>query len=126
VRWTEEQFAAFQRGLNAQPLAPKAEGKRKFANVPQIVDGLKFDSKREAAYYRQLCLRKAAGEIRGFTRQVTLPLPSGKRRMRIDFLVVDLDGGHHWQDAKGPYRHDTWHTKRDEIEHSLGIKIELV
>ncbi|MDB6103338.1 MAG: hypothetical protein JWO52_3337 [Gammaproteobacteria bacterium] len=97
----------------------------KFRNQPTVVDNIRFASKKEANYYLELQFMKASGEIRGFTRQVSLPLASGKRRMVIDFLVVELDGRHRWIDAKGR-THPTWAVKRDELEHSLGIKIETV
>lgn len=36
----------------------------KYGAVPTVVDGIRFASKREAAYYRELCLRLKAGDIR--------------------------------------------------------------
>lgn len=37
--------------------------RRKYKNTPVIVDGIKFDSKKEAAYYGTLKLLEAAGEV---------------------------------------------------------------
>ena len=97
----------------------------KYRNQPTVVDGIRFPSVKEANYYLELQFRKASQEIKGFTRQVSLRLASGKRRMVIDFLVVELDGRQRWIDVKGR-THPTWAVKRDELEHSLGIKIETV
>ena len=124
MRWTEEQLKAFQTGLHAKPVVTTA-GRTKHGNKRTLEDGIWFDSQHEARKYRELQFMKAGGAIRGFTRQVTLPLSSGKRRLRIDFMVVENDGRVRFIDAKG-FATDTWKTKRDEIEHQLGIKIETV
>jgi len=97
----------------------------KFHNQPVEVEGIRFASKKEARHYQELLLMKAGGAIRGFTRQVSLPLASGKRRMVIDFMVVELDGRVRWIDTKGHIT-DAWKIKKDELEHSLGIGIETV
>lgn len=38
-------------------------GESKYGNVKTVVDGITFDSRKEADYYRELKLREAAGEI---------------------------------------------------------------
>src|SRR4030067_216667 len=38
----------------------------KYRNVKVELDGYKFDSKREAEYYQELCLRKKAGDVKEF------------------------------------------------------------
>lgn len=38
----------------------------KYGNKKTELDGIKFDSKKEAAYYQELCLRKRAGDIMDF------------------------------------------------------------
>lgn len=48
--------------------------KRKYSNVKTEVDGLKFDSKREAARYGQLRMLELAGEITGLTHHETFRL----------------------------------------------------
>jgi len=57
VRYTEEQFAAL-----AATFQPKPK-RNKYGAVKTQVDGIWFDSKREAEYYGELKLREAAGEI---------------------------------------------------------------
>jgi hypothetical protein len=135
MRWTEEQLQTVlkrgdRRNLPAERRTEIAKlggtaRANKYRNVFTTVDGIKFPSEKEANRYRQLLLMKAAGEIRGFTRQVSLPLASGKRRMVIDFLVVENDGRVRFEDAKG-IATVAWLTKRDELCHSLGITIETV
>ncbi len=46
----------------------------KYRNTRVVVDGEKFDSKREANYWHELKLREKVGEIRGLQRQVKFPL----------------------------------------------------
>lgn len=46
----------------------------KYRAVPTEVDGIRFDSKREAAVYAQLRLRERAGEISGLELQPVFPL----------------------------------------------------
>lgn len=126
MRWTEAQLASLQAGMRARgntaaPLKPN-----KYHNVPTQVDGLRFDSKKEARHYQELLLMKAGGAIKGFARQVSLPLPSGKRRLRLDFVVVENSGQVRWIDVKGGKPTQAWATKKDEAEAMLGIKIELV
>ena len=48
--------------LPAPKLIPR-KGKSKFRNIRVEYDGIKFDSKRECAYYQELKLLEAAGDI---------------------------------------------------------------
>jgi Protein of unknown function (DUF1064) len=43
---------------------PKGHSQRKYRNVPTVVDGIRFDSKKEAARYQELRLLEQAGIIR--------------------------------------------------------------
>lgn len=125
MRLTEQQVAALQAGMHPRsstlPTKPT-----KYHNTPVDVEGLRFASKKEARHYQELLLMKAGGAIRGFTRQVSLPLASGKRRMVIDFMVVENSGQIRWIDVKGMAPTQAWVTKRDELQHSLGIVIETL
>lgn len=47
---------------------------RKYRNVPTVVDGLRFDSKGEAARWGELRLLERAGAIADLRRQVVYPL----------------------------------------------------
>lgn len=108
----------------APPHRP-GESCSKYRNIKTVVDGQRFDSKREARDYQSLLLRKRAGEIRAIIRQVSIPLLSGKRRMRLDFVCIMSDGSVRWLDSKG-YATKDWLVKRDEVEAAYGIKIETL
>lgn len=140
LRWTEEQLKALlarpdlvadrrritpERVKEIAKLGGKARA-NKYRNVVTHVDGIKFDSKKEAQRYQQLAMMKAQGLIKGFARQVSIPLPSGRRRMRIDFVVHELDDQIRWEDVKGAKPTEAWQVRRAEVEAMLGITIETV
>jgi hypothetical protein len=101
----------------------KADVRRKYGNHPTTVDGIRFDSKREARYYERLKLEKAAGVVRYFLRQVPMHLPGGTRYV-VDFLIVMPGGSIRYVDVKG---RDTpiSKLKRREVQHHYGIEVEL-
>lgn len=49
-------------------------GERKFKNEPVTVGGLRFDSRKEAKRWGELCLLRDAGAIDGLRRQVRIPV----------------------------------------------------
>jgi len=74
------------------------------------LDGYKFDSKKEANYYRELCLRKKAGDIYDFKLRPKFILQpayikNGKKVRAItytaDFLIINNDGSQVVIDVKG-------------------------
>lgn len=101
-------------GVNVSDLPPKAqeqvfrkmqaqkqEKQRKYHNQPFEVDGVKFDSQKEARRYRELMALLGAGKIRDlklqpqFTLQESYKTPEGKRVQAIryvaDFSYFDCD-----------------------------------
>lgn len=75
-----------------------------------VVDGIKFDSKDEAAYYQYLLKQKAQGKILNFELQPKYELqPSFKKNGKTyraityapDFLIYHLDGSEELIDVKG-------------------------
>lgn len=72
----------------------------KYRAVKTVVDGINFDSKKEAAYYVKLKLDVAAGHVLYFLRQVPFHLAKGVT-YRCDFMVVDSDGKVEFIDLKG-------------------------
>jgi hypothetical protein len=52
-------------------IAPKT---RKYRNEPIVVDGVRFDSKRESVRWCALRLMERSGDIKGLRRQVRYPL----------------------------------------------------
>lgn len=78
----------------------KPPKKHKYNAKSCVVDGIRFDSQKEARYYQQLKLRQAAGEVIGWLRQVPIHLPGGTI-LRVDFLEFHADGTVHVVDVKG-------------------------
>lgn len=104
---------------------PPAPAKRnKYGAVPTVVDGIRFDSKREANYYQRLKAEQAAGLVHYFLRQQPLHLPGGTKLV-VDFVVHMPDGRVRYVDAKGRET-DAFKVKRREVEHHYPIVIELV
>lgn len=60
------------RGIALRP--GKLRKRHKFNAVPTVVDGIRFDSKREAQRFRELRLLEKVGMIRGLVLQPTYPL----------------------------------------------------
>lgn len=89
--------------------------RNKYHNRRVIVDGLKFDSVKEAKRWRELCLLYRAGEIGEVERQVEFVLiptqrtrtPDGKTKTeravkyRADFVYIDKNGRQVVEDVKG-------------------------
>jgi hypothetical protein len=101
----------------------KATRANKYNAKPTTVDGIRFDSKREAAYYCQLKLRVHFKEVAYFLRQVPIHLPGGTRLV-VDFLEVHTDGSLLYVDVKGRET-DAFKIKRREIQAVYPIVIEL-
>ena len=72
----------------------------KYHNTPVEVDGIRFDSKAEAARYVQLKALRASGRILWFTRQPSFLL-LGNTRYRPDFMVCNSSGLVWVEDVKG-------------------------
>lgn len=66
--------------------------RNKFANKKTVVDGMVFDSKKEAERWRQLALMEAAGEINDLQTQVRFPFVVNGQRVCsyvADFMYYD-------------------------------------
>ncbi len=100
--------------------APK---RSKYGNVVTMVDGIRFDSKREARYFEQLKLRQQAGEVHFWLRQVPMHLPGGTKYV-LDFLVFLRDGNVDFVDVKGRETKE-FRIKKREVEHHYPIKVLL-
>lgn len=94
------------RELGLIPPAPK----NKYNARKTVVDGIQFDSKREAEYYAELKLRKQAGELVKIDLQPEFILQSafthkGQKyraiKYRADFKVYYPDGKEQIVDVKG-------------------------
>ena len=78
----------------------------KYGNTKVEADGVLFDSKREAARWRELRLLEQAGEISDLRRQVRyelVPKMPGERPVDYiaDFVYRDKDGNEVVEDVKG-------------------------
>lgn len=87
------------------------------------VDGILFDSEKEANYYKDLKIRQKAGEILLFLRQVIFDLPGAKKYL-VDFIEFYEEGTVRFVDVKGRDT-ATSKLKRDMVEAIHGVKIEL-
>lgn len=96
----------------------------KFNAIKTDVDGIKFDSKKEAKYYQELKLKKLAGEIIFFLRQVPFHLPGGVT-YRVDFQEFRADGSVHFIDVKGMKTKD-FIMKKKMVEDLYPVEIEIV
>lgn len=96
---------------------------RKYRNTPVVEDGQRFDSKLEAACYRELMLRHAAGEVKWFVRQAAFRLEGGVI-YRADFLVVLAPYGVEVIDAKGVLTQASAN-KIKQVEARYGVKVQL-
>ena len=101
--------------------APKPS---KYNNSPTTVDGIRFDSKKEANYYKQLKIRVEVGEVLYFLMQVPIRLPGGTKYV-VDFQEFHSDKTVHYVDAKGKET-QVFRLKKREVEHQYPIRIEIV
>ena len=88
------------------------------------IDGIKFASKKEAAYYQQLLLRQKGGDVIFFLRQVPFHLPGGVRYV-VDFQEFLSDGTVRFVDVKG-MRTSEYIAKKKMVEALYPINIEEV
>jgi len=98
--------------------------KHKFNAQAVVINGFRFDSKKEGRYYGELKLRQRAGEVLCFLRQVPIHLP-GQTRLVIDFLEFHTDGSVHFVDTKG-VQTETFKLKRRQVEDLYPFDIEVV
>jgi len=86
----------------AGPTPPKPT-RRKYNNVPTVVDGIKYDSKKEARHGQMLEAMQRDGLIRDLRRQVPYLIQiNGVKVCKVimDFVFTDGDGDTVVQDVK--------------------------
>jgi hypothetical protein len=89
-----------------------------------MVDGINFDSRKEATYYSTLDLMQRAGEIQWFLMQVPFRLP-GNITYRLDFMVMKNDGTFDLIDVKG-MKTKEYMIKKKQVEALYGVEIREV
>lgn len=76
----------------------------KYGNVKKTYDGYPYDSKLEAQQAFELDIRKRAGEIKGWRRQVPIECRVNGHLIttyKMDFVVEENDGSETWIEVKG-------------------------
>jgi len=98
--------------------------RNKYNAIRTEVDGIKFDSRKEAGRYCDLKLLQKAGDVSHMLLQVPFVLDAGIK-YKLDFLVFWTDGHQSYEDVKGI---DTpvSKLKRKQVEFRYPIKIELL
>lgn len=102
----------------------------KYRAVKTVVNGITFDSKREAARYQELKLLELAGQIKGLELQPVFQLlvKTGKSvgKYKADFKYYDMTKKQ-WitEDSKG-VRTPVYRLKKKIIEEVYGITINEV
>lgn len=87
-------------------------------------DGIKFPSKLEGEYYKQLKWRQHCGEVLFFLRQVPFHLP-GNTKYVVDFVEFLSDGTIEFVDVKG-METDMFKLKKAQVEDVYPITIKVV
>ena len=107
----------------------------KYGNRKTVVDGITFDSKKEATRYAELKLLQRAGEIFDLQRQVPFTLIPKQTRdgkvierpcvYKADFVYKDKDGTEVVEDTKG-MRTKEYVIKRKLMLWQFGIVVKEV
>ena len=120
----------------SKPCYFNAQGYSKYGNQKVTIDGITFDSKKEAARYAELRLLLRAGVISDLRRQVRfelIPKQTDENGKTIessaayiaDFVYKDKDGNNVVEDTKG-FRTDTYVLKRKLMLFLKGIRIKEI
>ena len=107
----------------------KKKGRSKYHAQPTVVDGLRFDSKREAARWRELVILERAGEITTLLRQVPFVLIDKSEhgpaiKYYADFTYME-NGRYIVEDVKG-VKTDVYKIKKRLMAERYGITIREV
>lgn len=97
----------------------------KFANIPTIVDGIRFASRKEAHRYGELKLLERAGKISDLKLQVRFPLIVNGQTIFTyvaDFVYLSEEGKKIVEDVKGA-RTRTFITKKKMMKAQYGIVV---
>ncbi len=123
MRLTDQEYAQMMLKKGQQVTAPPAKPS-KYHAVMEECQGIKFQSKKEAAFYRQVCCRVHAGEIRFFLMQVPFRLSGGYKHL-LDFMLIKTDGSIEYVEVKGRDL-PMGKMKRKMVEAEYKIRIEVV
>lgn len=107
---------------------PSTGSRRKYGNKPIVIDGISFDSKREAKRYGELRMLERAKIISDLRTQVKYELDVNGVRISTytaDFVYRSDAGAIVVEDAKG-YPNDRWPMKKKLMKAIHGIDIKEV
>lgn len=129
-RWTNQDLAGYQakRGLKIEVLSVEPEKKKNKFNAQKTdVDGIRFDSKREAHRYQDLKIMQTHGLITDLKLQVSYPLVVNGVHVatyRSDFEYMEY-GQKVVEDTKSDYtRKLMWYRMKKKLMLALyGIEI---
>jgi len=124
MRWTESDLDAARKRISGYD-RPRMLKRSKYRNVKAQWQGQTFDSHYELECFQTFEQQRVLGAIRSVVRQVSMPLPGSRRRIRVDFLIVENDGNQRWMDAKG-FETALSKLKRDQVRDAYGITIEVI
>ncbi len=111
--------------LNIQDDKLLTKNKKSKYNATKVeIDGIKFDSQKEADYYLELKLRLVAKDIKGFCRQPEFIL-APNLRYKADFIVFNNDGTSEIIDVKG-MQTQIYKDKKKFFEDKFNLKITEV
>lgn len=131
---TEEEYAELRRryqgrAREAPPaVAAPPAARTKYGNWHTVIDGKRFDSKKEAEYYfGTLVPRWRAGELKLLCRQVPFDLPGGIKYI-ADFVAVTRSGEVEIIDVKSEAtrRNRVYVNKRKQMQALWGLEIKEV
>lgn len=123
MRITEQEYAGLLHRKTGAVVAPPPPKPSKYHAVTEECDGMRFASKKEAKYYRELLCRVHAGEVKYFLRQVPLHLRGGVKYV-CDFIEFWTDGTVHFKEIKG-FETAIWKLKKKLVEDQYPIRIEV-
>lgn len=98
--------------------------KHKYNATKTEVDGIKFESMKEAEYYKWLKNKKHSEELLFFLRQVPFDLP-GNIKYRVDFVEFWADGNVKFVDVKG-FKTKEFIKNKKMVENLYPVEIEIV
>lgn len=98
--------------------------RHKFSAKMTECDGIKFPSKKEATYYKQLKFLQKSGEVLFFLRQVPFDLPGGIK-YRLDFMEFHRNGDVILTEVKG-YHTEMGKLKIKQVEDLYNVLIRIV
>jgi len=131
MNWTEEEYAEYERKKGVTGQGVILVKKSKLHNKKTKVDGILFDSQKEADYYNDLKLRLRMGMIKGFCGQAKFILQAGFGDVRpitytADFIVFNLDDTAEVIDTKG-FETEAFTLRKKMFEDKFrGLKLKLV